>query len=182
MVTRFEFTALIQIRFWHNMAWWTWDTVISTPHPSVPHICVGELGQHWFSYWFVAYSAPSHYLNQCSLIVNCTTRNKLQWNSKQNSKLFIEENAFENVVCEMAAILSVGRWVNSLRPNDTYVCNLVIISSSNSLSPAITWNNVDLLSIGLLGTNFIEIPIKIPPSSVRKNLETVVIVFRSQCI
>ena len=48
--------------------------------------------------------APSHYLNQYWLIVNRTFRNKLRW----NSKLFINENAFENVVCETAAILS--RW------------------------------------------------------------------------
>ena len=32
----------------------------------------------------------------------------------QNTKLFIEKNAFENVVCEMAAIFSSGRWVNWL--------------------------------------------------------------------
>ena len=30
----------------------------------------------------------------------------------QNTKLFIHEYAFENIVCEMAAILSRGRWVN----------------------------------------------------------------------
>ena len=45
------------------------------------------------------------------LIVNWTFRNKLQWNSNQNTKLFIHENVFENVVCEMASISSVGRWV-----------------------------------------------------------------------
>ena len=33
------------------------------------------------------------------------TKNKLQWNLKQNSNFFIQENAFENVVCEMVAIL-----------------------------------------------------------------------------
>ena len=42
---------------------------------------------------------------------------KLQWNSNQNTKLFIDENAVENVVCEMAAILSRGRWVK--RPSET---------------------------------------------------------------
>ena len=31
-------------------------------------------------------------------------------------KLFIHENAFENVVFEMAAILSFGRWVNVVHP------------------------------------------------------------------
>ena len=50
--------------------------------------------------------APSHYLNQCWNIVNSNLRNKLQWNNKQNSFIFIQENAFENVVCEMTAILS----------------------------------------------------------------------------
>ena len=35
-----------------------------------------------------------------------TLRNKLQWNFNQYSNIFIQENAFENVVCEMASILS----------------------------------------------------------------------------
>ena len=29
-----------------------------------------------------------------------------------NTKIFIHENASENVICEMAAILFRGRWVN----------------------------------------------------------------------
>ena len=33
--------------------------------------------------------------------------------SNQNSKLFIHEIASENIVCQMAAILSRGRWVNA---------------------------------------------------------------------
>ena len=33
---------------------------------------------------------------------------KLQWNLNQNSSIFIQENAFENVICKMAAILSRG--------------------------------------------------------------------------
>ena len=47
---------------------------------------------------------PSHYLNQCWNIVNWTLGNKLQWNFNQNSNIFIQENAFENGVCEMASI------------------------------------------------------------------------------
>ena len=35
-----------------------------THFPHVPHICVNELDQHCFKQWLVAYSAPSHYLNQ----------------------------------------------------------------------------------------------------------------------
>ena len=40
---------------------------------------------HWFREWFVAWSAPSHYLNQCSLIVNWTLRDNLQWNINRYS-------------------------------------------------------------------------------------------------
>ena len=78
------------------------------------------LGQHWFKWWLVAGSAPNHYLNLCWLIVNWTLRNKLQGNSNRNTKLFISENAFENVVCEMAAILSRGRWVNKSSPINSF--------------------------------------------------------------
>ena len=31
--------------------------------------------------------------------------NKLQWNLNRNSYIFIQENVFESVICEMAAIL-----------------------------------------------------------------------------
>ena len=54
--------------------------------------------------------APSHYLKQC-IIVNWPLRNKLLWNSNQNTKVFIHENAFEKIVCDMVAILPRGRWV-----------------------------------------------------------------------
>ena len=64
--------------------------------------------------WLVAWSAPSHCLKQCWNIVNWTLRNKLQWNFNQNTKLFIHENASENILCKKAAILSRGRWVNLL--------------------------------------------------------------------
>ena len=38
--------------------------------------------------------------------LNWTLRNKLQWNLNRNFNIFIQENAFESVVCETAAILS----------------------------------------------------------------------------
>ena len=47
-------------------------------------------------------------LEPCWLIGNWTLMNKFQWNSNQNTNLFIHQNAFKNVVCEMAAILSRG--------------------------------------------------------------------------
>ena len=61
---------------------------------------------HWFRQWLVAWWAPSHYLNQCWNMVNWTLRNKHRWNFNQNSYILIQENAFENVIWKMAAILS----------------------------------------------------------------------------
>ena len=34
------------------------------------------------------------------------------WINIQNKNIFINPNAFQNVVCVMAAILSSGKWVN----------------------------------------------------------------------
>ena len=39
--------------------------------------------------------------------------NKLQWNFNWNSNIFIQEIAFENVVCKMASILSRPQWVKA---------------------------------------------------------------------
>ena len=58
---------------------------------------------------------PSHYLIQCWHIVNYSPRNIFQWNFIWNSNIFIPENAFELVVCEMAAILSRGRGVKGVK-------------------------------------------------------------------
>ena len=51
-------------------------------------------------------SSSSHFLHQCWLKVNWTIRNRIHWNTNQNSIIFIYENAFENVVWKMATILS----------------------------------------------------------------------------
>ena len=59
-------------------------------------------------------SAPSHYLNQCWVIVNWTLWNKVQWNFNQNTKLFIHENAFENIVRKLAAIVF---WLQCVKEN-----------------------------------------------------------------
>ena len=92
-----------------------------TPTPTpVPHIRVHESGQHWFRWWSVVYSTPSHYLNQCWVIVNWILSNKLKWNFNQNTNLFIHESAFENIACEMVAILSRGRLVKAPRSRVYY--------------------------------------------------------------
>ena len=63
------------------------------------------------------------------VIVNCTLRNKLQWNFNQNTKLFIHKNASDNIVCNMAAILSRGRWVKD------FICPLVVFPSHSRMWP-----------------------------------------------
>ena len=105
----------IRVSFYHNEAYGF------SSSPLVPHICLWELGQHWFRWWLVAWSVPSHYLNQCWNIVNWTLRSKLQWNSNQNTNFFLHEIAFENVAWEMAAILSRGKWVNYSSPNEVVI-------------------------------------------------------------
>ena len=39
-------------------------------------------------------------------MVDSTLANKLQWNFNRNWNIFIHENAFENIACELASILS----------------------------------------------------------------------------
>ena len=72
----------------------------------VTHISVIRLNNHWFRKWFVTYTARSHYLNQWWYIVHLVLRSTCQCNIIWNLKVFIQENVFENVVYEMAAIFS----------------------------------------------------------------------------
>ena len=37
---------------------------------------------------------------------------KLEWNFNQITQFVTNKIAYENIVCEMAAIVSKGRWVN----------------------------------------------------------------------
>ena len=108
----------------------------------------------------VAYSMPSHYINQWWVVVNWTLRNKRQWDFNQSTKLFIKQSAYQNIVCEMAALLSRPQCVKcvttnhihdghatitSYRPEDAYMHKeLALIGLENSLSlvhhKAITWS------------------------------------------
>ena len=121
--------------------------IFLTHLPLVPHrsICLSELCKHWFRQLLVACSAPSNYLNQHWLIVNWTFRNRLQWNLNQNTKVFIHKNAFEYVVCEMAAILSRGdklTWytVHPMKYAHVFVVlHLVVVTLS--VSRGLKWRN-----------------------------------------
>ena len=97
----------------------------------MPHIRIHDSDQHWFRKWPVAYSAPSHYLNQCWVIVKWTPRNKLQCNFDKNKKRFSYKNVYENIVCELAAILFRGRW--------GYNVYLRVTSSSSSSSFSVSF-------------------------------------------
>ena len=55
------------------------------PHP-VPHICVGELGQHWFRQWYV--------LNQCCIIINYL-QEQTSVRFESNTNLFVDGNVLE---------------------------------------------------------------------------------------
>ena len=61
--------------------------------------------------------------------------NKRQWNLRQTTKLFIHEQAFENVVCKMVVILCRGRWVNQ-RNLEKLMAHLVVsIVAADGLVP-----------------------------------------------
>ena len=61
---------------------------------------------------------------------NWTLWNKFQWNFNRNSNIFIHENEFESVVCEMAAILSrpqcvkqhIITWISGDPVHPTIIC------------------------------------------------------------
>ena len=76
----------------------------------VTQICVGKSS-------LVAYSVPSHYQNQCSLVENWTLGNRIQSNSNKYTTVSIQENKFGNVVCQITNIF-VGH--NVLNTDDFY--------------------------------------------------------------
>ena len=67
--------------------------------------------------------------------------NKLQWNFNRNSHIFIQENTLQNVVCEMASILSRPQCVEWM-PQDlsNYKTNLVQIISWCQQAPNHSWS------------------------------------------
>ena len=70
----------------------------------VTHICVSKLTIIGSENGLTPRRCQRHYLKQNAAI--WLIRNKFQWNLKRNSHIFIQQNAFEHIVCEMAAILS----------------------------------------------------------------------------
>ena len=56
----------------------------------------------------------SYYLNQQWRIIDLTPWNKFKWNFNQNTNIFMLENAFDDVVCNISAILSQPRRIKNV--------------------------------------------------------------------
>ena len=89
-------------------------SILLTHWGRVTQIYVSKLTNIGFRKWLGAWTAPSHYLNQWWNIVNWTLTNKLQWIFNRNSYIFIQKDALENVVSEMASILSQPHCVKDI--------------------------------------------------------------------
>ena len=77
VLTHLDLVKLYYVLDLNQVGWW---------HQTINGIdCVG----------YVTCSAPSHYLNQCWVIVNWTIRKNFRWNLNQNYNIFIKENAFK---------------------------------------------------------------------------------------
>ena len=103
------------------------DKLLNSLRPSDAYM-LQWANHHWFSSWLVAWSAPSHYLNQCWNIANWTIKDYIQWNRNQSSYIFTSENAFENVVYETAAILSRPQCVKMVGINYPVMVSQRILS------------------------------------------------------
>ena len=108
---------------------------------------------------------------------------------ESESYVFIQENAFGNVVFEMASIFFFGLIVLTHQGQVMHMSNskLTIIGSDNGFSPGrhqtIIWTNACLLSIGPLGTSFSEILIKIRSFSLKKmHLNVSSAIWRQFCL
>ena len=61
---------------------------------------------------FRLYSAKPLSVTNAGILLIKPLENKLQWNFSLNLIIFIQENAFENVIRKLAAILSQPQCVN----------------------------------------------------------------------
>ena len=115
--------------------------------------------------------APSHYLNQCWLLIS-----EVLWHSPEGSFtrghatiLYVEFKNSLKIICTFSRTNELTHWGRV-----THICfgNLIIIGSDNGLSPgrrqAIIWTNAGILLIGPSGINFSEILIWIQTFSFKK--------------
>ena len=70
------------------------------------YICIIILGHHWFRWrnlWLCAYPLPEQILTYCQL--NPKKQTSVTFEVRYDTGIIIKVNAFENVVCQMVAIL-----------------------------------------------------------------------------
>ena len=114
-------------------------------------ICVSRLDNPCFRLYLVAYSGPSHYLNQWWHIVNYALRNTFWCNIIWNSKVFIQEDAFGNIVCEKVGILSRPQCVKG-KPHLVCGTNACLQGADwSQVLPALHSRGPDIMTIKWLG-------------------------------
>ena len=117
----------------------------------VAHICVSELTSIGSDNGLSpGWRQAIIWTNAAWNIVNWTLIDKLQWSFNRNSSIFIQENVFESVVCEMAAMLSRPQCVNNGNPytNDGTIFSNVLkhdiwsysVSHINSYTYLVIWS------------------------------------------
>ena len=94
-----------------------WQTL--THLDRLTHICASRLNHNWFRWWFFAYSAPFHYLNQCWHLVNWILRKEFRCNSKKIQHLHSEKS-----------------WECHLQNGGIFSCGLNVLMISRSMFTA----------------------------------------------
>ena len=156
--------------------WIKWESLISYQSKShlrvkalnrwgrVMHICVSNLTIIGSDNGLSPDRRQALTWTNAEFIVNWTHRNKLQSNLNSNSNIFIQENAFENVICQMVAIFSLPQWVNMKHADTTALmaltkcqhvlwCNYLerpFVSSFLGNDSAIEINSYECLRVRLL--------------------------------
>ena len=123
---------------------------VNSLRPGDAYMCQ-KTNHHGFRQWLVTWLAPSHYLNQCWNIVNWNLRNKLQWNLKQNSYIFIEKNA-----CKSSVKWGQFKFCLGLNVLTGHIISPVhhapwltkFPSASPGMLPLIVWSDISLVQLG----------------------------------
>ena len=89
------------------------------------HICVSKLTIIGSDNGLMPGRGQAIIWANAGILLIWTLGNKLKWNLNQNSYIFIQENAFENVVWRMAAILSRPQCVKIW--SVPYICHHCVV-------------------------------------------------------
>ena len=118
--------------------------------PPVLHIFIRELGQPWFRWWLNACSAPSHYLDQCWLIVNWPLR------KHPEGEIWIKIQNFHSWKCIWKCCLQKcqpffqGKWVKANAIcTDTFVVESPV-DIETSITTSTSMNNPEILNLVMM--------------------------------